>query len=62
MNTRHYLMFDGTTYAIWESEPSGSGIRELQEKKPWFEIIGKARGYETRAEAEAERQRLEDSE
>ena len=55
-------MFDGTTYAIWESDPSGLGIRELQEKKPWFEIIGKARGYETRAEAEAERQRLEDSE
>jgi len=38
MNTRHYLMFDGTTYAIWESDPSGSGIRELQEKKPWFEM------------------------
>jgi hypothetical protein len=45
-----------------ESDPSGSGIRELQkEKKPWFEIISETQGYETWEEAEAERQPLEDS-
>ena len=55
---RCYLVSDGNIFAIWEVNQLQ--MLELLKKKPRFQIITPG-GYPTRAEAEAERQRLQNS-
>jgi 1,4-alpha-glucan branching enzyme len=52
----YYLMSNGKIFAIWETDPAA--FLALQKHKPQFKLIMK---YSTRAQAEAERQKLQNS-